>query len=74
MDYRLEGIPRPQPLVPGLPQPSVEQLEAQLAAEALAETRDKLAGFLEETERIGVGAGLGCACGGVRVGAWERAG
>lgn len=58
MDYRLEGLPRPPPLVPGLPQPTVEELEAGLAAAALAETREKLAAFLQETEQTGVGAWL----------------
>lgn len=59
MDYRLDGLPRPPPLVPGLPQPPTEELEAGLAAAALAETREKLAEFLAETERTGVRAG-GC--------------
>lgn len=66
MDYKLEGVPRPPPLVPGLPQPSIEELEAGLAEAALAETREKLAAFLQETEETKVRA-----CWSDRV-AWSR--
>lgn len=54
MDYRLGEIPRPQTLVPGLEQAPVEELEARLAAAALAEVKEKLAAFLAMTESVGV--------------------
>lgn len=54
MDYRLTQIPRPQPLVPGLAQAALPELEAALGKAALAETHDKLAAFLAQTQAVGV--------------------
>lgn len=53
-EWRLEGQPRPAPLMPGMEQPSEAELEGRVATAALAETKEKLAGFLEETQRVGV--------------------
>lgn len=54
MEYRLEAIARPQPLMPDLPQPAVAALEAQVAAGGLAEARDRVDGFLHDAQAVKV--------------------
>ena len=72
MEYRMEAIPRPAPLIPGQAQTAVEELAAQVASSAVQETKDKLAAFLEETQKVGVeldaegGGGGGSGLAGMR--------
>ena len=54
MEYHMDAIPRPAPLIPGQAQPAVEELASQVASSAVQETKDKLAAFLEETQKVGV--------------------